>query len=91
MPDVDSRSRDSVHAIIDGGEEGIEILLEAMTRCLDTLPPHQVLEVSSAHPDALAQLPRWCEMSGHTLQRLVWVHGAAHYWIEKGPAVRGQS
>lgn len=86
MPTIDSlnTARAGACVTIDGGEESIEVLLSAIGGALADLAPGQLIEVTSAHPDALAQLPRWCQQSGHSLRRLVWTHDRSHYWIERG-------
>lgn len=84
MPQVRSGAHHDAQVLIEGGQESIEILLEAMQRSIESLGRGQVLEISSSHPDTLAQLPRWCTESHHTLLRIVWTVGGATYWIEKG-------
>ena len=51
----------------DAGDMGCgELLLELRTR-LDTLPPGQIMKLTARDPGALADIPAWCRMTGHTL------------------------
>lgn len=74
---------EEVRALLDGGSESGEILLAALEICLDPLAPGQLLELVSAHPDALIEVPLWCQRSGHPLVCLEYSDGTTHLLIRK--------
>ncbi len=72
-------------ASFDAGDMGCgELLVELRARLL-ALAPGALLVVRASDPGAVQDLPAWCRVTGHRLER----HERDRYWIRRRPQPAG--
>lgn len=71
-------------AVCDGGplDCGTGLLI-AIRRALASIAPGQILEVRSEAATVAVDLPAWCQMTGHGLERVTRTGISASYFVRK--------
>lgn len=72
-------------AVVDGGSLDCNGgLLIAIRRALVGVPVGALLEVRSEAESVAEDLPAWCEIAGHRMERTIGVPSAARYLVRRG-------
>jgi TusA-related sulfurtransferase len=71
-------------AVLDGGEEEWNVLLQAIERSLARMTSGDALEIVSQDPRTRATVPAWCLLHGHDLLRTVAEGSCTCFLVRKG-------
>jgi len=72
-------------AVCDGGSLDCGTgLLIAIRRALSAIAPGAILEVRSEAESVAIDLPAWCDLAGHRLERVTRAGITASYFVRKG-------
>jgi len=72
--------------VLDTGSEGCGDLIMRLSRRFRALQPGQVIEVISADPGAVEDIPAWCRLQGHQLLHHEAADGRTRFLIRRGGA-----